>query len=280
MDKFQEAAKSLPVVASNVKDTANMRTMFRKTKICNWFSSGRCVKDAKCKFAHYPDELKPPPNLYKTKLCPALFGEGLCCGAKCNYAHHENEIRSLSVLEEEQKLAYQQMGNAMCSMLQSTLRPVTQCSDESSSTASISLEHLIPAVVEGSKSKSRFWRTRLCRLYMSGTCSNGDSCIFAHGWDQPQGLGGSQADEMGLGKTKPTGSTDRIASNHWNVQPIACIQVSQPACNSVKMVAGVPPAGFTGEHGDLVVQNTFLSVVPRRPSRRALSLPAVMKLDT
>jgi len=168
--------------------------------------------------------------------------------------------------------------NTTCSTLLSTSRPASQCSDNSSNTASIS----VPAVVESSTSKDSFWRTKLCGFYKSSTCHHGNSCKFAHGWDQLRRPGRRLAGEMDLGKTAKNlaGFTDRILSDDWNVQPFEKVLAPQPIYDGIKVVAGLPPAGFTGEQGDLVVQNTFLSVVPRRPSRRALSLPAVMKLDT
>jgi len=304
MATIQDAPLAFSSETINEKSSAQaLRTLFRKTKVCNFFSSGCCKKGTKCKFAHSLDELKPQPNLCNTKLCPALSGYGLCGGGNCKYAHHESEIRPPSALEEEQTLAHRQWTKAInsgnsdnlylhtpshdgtnsttCFTLMSTSRSASECTDDPSNTASISVEHFVPRVVESSKSKDNFLRTKLCNFYGSGTCHQGNSCKFAHGWNQLEGSGGTLAGGMDFGETGqvPAGFTDGISSDCWNLQPFKEVEAPQPIYDAVKVVPGLPPAGFTGQHGELVVQNTFLSIVPSRPSRRSLSLPTVMKAD-
>jgi hypothetical protein len=41
----------------------------RKTKICIYHLNGKCIRASNCQFAHSEEELKSPPNLYKTRLC-------------------------------------------------------------------------------------------------------------------------------------------------------------------------------------------------------------------
>lgn len=40
-----------------------------KTKLCNHYLRGKCIRANTCCFAHSVEELRSPPNLQKTRLC-------------------------------------------------------------------------------------------------------------------------------------------------------------------------------------------------------------------
>jgi len=168
--------------------------------------------------------------------------------------------------------------NTTCSMQMSNTRPASGSSNESSKIASIFVEHVILAVDKNPNSKDSFWRTKLCCFNDSGTCYQGNSCTFAHGGGQLRGGAGRLADEISLGKTPQVlaSFTDKISCDQWNAQTLEEAQPPQPNYNAGKVVVGLPPAVFTGEDGDIVVKNTFLSVIPRRPSRRCFHGHLVM----
>lgn len=63
----------------------------QKTKMCVYFTQGKCGQGTSCPFAHHPDELKKMPNLAKTQLCTA-FMRGVCTNKNCNFAHGEQEL--------------------------------------------------------------------------------------------------------------------------------------------------------------------------------------------
>lgn len=65
-----------------------------KTKICTYHLNGKCTRASKCQFAHSKDELRSPPDLYKTRLCAAhSSSEGCSKGDACRFAHGETELR-------------------------------------------------------------------------------------------------------------------------------------------------------------------------------------------
>lgn len=67
---------------------------FGKTRLCSNHASGRCTNGSSCRFAHGADELRAPPDLYKTRICPAVAYGGICAfGVACTYAHCEEELR-------------------------------------------------------------------------------------------------------------------------------------------------------------------------------------------
>mmetsp|Transcript_59508 Transcript_59508/g.129152 ORF Transcript_59508/g.129152 Transcript_59508/m.129152 type:complete len:403 (+) Transcript_59508:97-1305(+) len=75
------------------KFSPQVRSQFRKTKLCSFFKKNRCVLDRDCPFAHTSEELKLAPDLTKTKLCYNYFRQR-CFDPKCNYAHGYGELRS------------------------------------------------------------------------------------------------------------------------------------------------------------------------------------------
>jgi len=68
--------------------------VFYKTKICPWFSKGKCTYGRACSFAHTLEELRPQPNLYKIRMCPTLINTGSCTQQlNCRYAHNVSELQ-------------------------------------------------------------------------------------------------------------------------------------------------------------------------------------------
>lgn len=63
-----------------------------KTKMCAFFSRGRCVS-TNCRYAHCVEELRALPNLQKTKLCRAHLQGGCDQGENCPFAHGEQDLR-------------------------------------------------------------------------------------------------------------------------------------------------------------------------------------------
>lgn len=66
----------------------------QKTKLCVYFSQGKCGQGTSCPFAHNASEIRTVPNLVKTQLCTA-FMRGVCKNKNCNYAHGEEELIKL-----------------------------------------------------------------------------------------------------------------------------------------------------------------------------------------
>lgn len=72
----------------------SLRKRIVKTKICAHNLRGRCCRGARCSFAHSIDELREPPDLYKTRLCVNYKTNGVCIkGAECRFAHGEAQLR-------------------------------------------------------------------------------------------------------------------------------------------------------------------------------------------
>eukprot|EP00743_Colponemidia_sp_Colp-15_P008635 GILK01009398.1.p1 GENE.GILK01009398.1~~GILK01009398.1.p1 ORF type:complete len:233 (+),score=15.83 GILK01009398.1:22-720(+) len=68
--------------------------LYYKTKMCPYYKSGQCTREADCNFAHSEEELRQAPDLKKTKLCPG-FLRGACPNpAKCSFAHGEFELKA------------------------------------------------------------------------------------------------------------------------------------------------------------------------------------------
>merc|ERR1740139_289860 len=70
---------------------------FRKTRMCNAITDGRCSLGASCRFAHSPDELVAAPDLTKTRLCFNYFRQQ-CNDPCCRFAHGYEELRGTETL--------------------------------------------------------------------------------------------------------------------------------------------------------------------------------------
>lgn len=69
------------------------KKQFYKTKMCPWYSSGKCDRGDECHFAHSQEELNPIPDLSFTSLCTFAKKTGVCSNDNCNYAHSVSELR-------------------------------------------------------------------------------------------------------------------------------------------------------------------------------------------
>lgn len=84
-----------PTPATGKSVPASLQKRISKTKVCIHNLSGRCTRGSKCSFAHSMQELKDPPDLYKTRLCIAWTTTGTCPkGDSCRFAHGDTQLRS------------------------------------------------------------------------------------------------------------------------------------------------------------------------------------------
>lgn len=67
-----------------------------KTKLCRYFSKGKCKHEDKCHYAHGIEELANQPNLQKTKMCQDFLCGTCQKGASCSFAHGPNELTSVN----------------------------------------------------------------------------------------------------------------------------------------------------------------------------------------
>mmetsp|Transcript_43761 Transcript_43761/g.136877 ORF Transcript_43761/g.136877 Transcript_43761/m.136877 type:complete len:409 (-) Transcript_43761:31-1257(-) len=77
--------------------------IFCKTKMCRFNILGICTKGPECPYAHAREELKPPPDLYRTKVCKNLIGTGRCEDPDCRYAHSKDQLRTTTTLKKGSK---------------------------------------------------------------------------------------------------------------------------------------------------------------------------------
>mmetsp|Transcript_35063 Transcript_35063/g.99748 ORF Transcript_35063/g.99748 Transcript_35063/m.99748 type:complete len:216 (+) Transcript_35063:109-756(+) len=65
-----------------------------KTRLCRFYSRGKCTQGQACAFAHGRRELRPQPNLFRTQVCLDFSKTGACSfGASCRFAHSLVELR-------------------------------------------------------------------------------------------------------------------------------------------------------------------------------------------
>ncbi|OEH77985.1 hypothetical protein cyc_00419 [Cyclospora cayetanensis] len=83
-----------PSLAAKTSSLLQRKQQFYKTKMCPWFSRGRCDRGTSCQFAHNAMELRATPDLRRTSLCPRLKQLGRCVNRDCSYAHQPQELRA------------------------------------------------------------------------------------------------------------------------------------------------------------------------------------------
>mmetsp|Transcript_4027 Transcript_4027/g.9431 ORF Transcript_4027/g.9431 Transcript_4027/m.9431 type:complete len:225 (-) Transcript_4027:118-792(-) len=82
--------------------TTSCEGKFFKTKLCAFWLSGQCNRGSRCTYAHNEHELKPRPDLAKTSMCFQMQRHGFCNKARCKFAHYDEELRAV---EEGSSLA-------------------------------------------------------------------------------------------------------------------------------------------------------------------------------
>eukprot|EP00428_Durinskia_dybowskii_P058475 CAMPEP_0170315284 /NCGR_PEP_ID=MMETSP0116_2-20130129/58237_1 /TAXON_ID=400756 /ORGANISM="Durinskia baltica, Strain CSIRO CS-38" /LENGTH=138 /DNA_ID=CAMNT_0010567777 /DNA_START=73 /DNA_END=486 /DNA_ORIENTATION=+ len=61
-----------------------------KTKLCKFFSAGRCKHGKACQFAHGEHQLRPQPDFFRTQLCYDFMERALCrYGDRCRFTRHQ-----------------------------------------------------------------------------------------------------------------------------------------------------------------------------------------------
>ena len=118
---------------------------------------------------------------YKTRMCNKWRSGACPFGDKCTYAHGQHELRRvppevLAQVEREQQQQQQMTPTAEGRM---------HDTDEKNDVDELSNDH---------RAKSRlYYKTRLCiRFMQSGYCVKGNSCTFAHGYEDLRLLGQQQ----------------------------------------------------------------------------------------
>jgi len=90
-------APMVPACGLVTPGTSEVKTQFRKTRVCRYFANGFCHHGASCRYAHHAEELHSAPDLNKTKLCFKYF-RGECANENCNFAHGYSDLRATTSL--------------------------------------------------------------------------------------------------------------------------------------------------------------------------------------
>eukprot|EP00931_Biecheleriopsis_adriatica_P018112 TRINITY_DN12768_c0_g1_i1.p1 TRINITY_DN12768_c0_g1~~TRINITY_DN12768_c0_g1_i1.p1 ORF type:complete len:377 (-),score=62.16 TRINITY_DN12768_c0_g1_i1:46-1176(-) len=147
-----------------------VRDLMKKTLLCKFNLSGRCLRGSSCDFAHDPQELHPAPDLRKTRLCTPFLAVGSCkYGLSCTFAHTAEELRTVENGVQERGEVRLFQG----SMTSATAQPACSLFDTAKG----------PSSEKHAKSKLAA-RTLLCKFYLNGACTRGSACSFAHGEDK------------------------------------------------------------------------------------------------
>ncbi|CAJ1343148.1 unnamed protein product [Effrenium voratum] len=100
------------VNAVNTLLSPQLKSQFRKTKLCAHNRRKRCEMGPDCPFAHCKEELQPMPNLAKTKICYNYFRRR-CNEPNCKFAHGSAELRSPIFNWEASEGLWNPLGEAM-----------------------------------------------------------------------------------------------------------------------------------------------------------------------
>lgn len=134
--------------------SGNFKTQYCKRPLKN----GKCKYGDGCFYAHNPLELRPTTfvqmqfPLFKTKLCDT-FGQYNKCkfGDKCQYAHGIQELRTIK----------------------DNINSPVLCTEDVLTT----YQREAPF----NRTRSAYYKTRICNPFEDGYCKDGDECQYAHG---------------------------------------------------------------------------------------------------
>lgn len=108
-----ESTKAVVQSLSRGEGKKKISETYRSTQICKFYAAGTC-KRKDCKYAHGVQELRTPPNFWKSRLCESFLKTGTCeKGMNCNFAHGKEEMRLATALKRQtgnsEIIAWQQM---------------------------------------------------------------------------------------------------------------------------------------------------------------------------
>jgi len=88
-------------------------TPLYKTRLCNFYPSGKCRDGQLCSYAHGEEELRLSPDFERTSVCPILIKEGSCTRHDCRYAHNSGDLRTSPVLLKTKMCRFFLNGNCV-----------------------------------------------------------------------------------------------------------------------------------------------------------------------
>lgn len=273
-----------------------------RTKLCKFYARGRCKRGLACTFAHSNEELETLPDFTKTQLCIDFFRGGQCQrGITCRFAHSTQEIRkptiprkkssgagnlrsealveALCTGEEKQQL---EAAQAQIMRLQLQLQTMTM---QAKSAGGAPAETASGPNHEAQKHRSTVQTLKL--LSRGGVLSEGAE-------ESDDGLGSCSEQASSLQSTEEGEAAERgcfssrtseqTADDSWH--DTSSSQAQGEAMEEEVMEEGTAEAEAEEQRRrgrrieelisfDIVVQNTFVNLVPSEaaPRRRSTSAP-------
>jgi len=189
-----------------------------KTSMCTAWLKGGCPLEARyCPYAHGPDELRCTPLFFKVAMCMDFMAGTCTFGDSCRFAHGAHELKKTTDIDvnqiasslEEASTRGKQVG-AVASSETSTATPGSSVMgdwmDRQSSKAGAQVQggpdltksSMCTAWLKGGcplearhcpyahgpkelRCTPMPFKVAMCKDFMAGTCTFGDSCRFAHG---------------------------------------------------------------------------------------------------
>lgn len=84
------------------------KVQYRKTRVCPWYTSGRCMMGDHCNYAHSQSELRVRPDLTRTRMCPKMES---CTDPSCRFAHGSEELRATGAFFRTKLCKFWQKGS-------------------------------------------------------------------------------------------------------------------------------------------------------------------------
>lgn len=88
-------------------------TPLYKTRMCNFYPSGKCRDGVLCSYAHGEEELRLSPDFERTSVCPILIKKGICNRPDCRYAHVSSDLRTSPVMLKTKMCRFFLNGNCV-----------------------------------------------------------------------------------------------------------------------------------------------------------------------